>query len=44
MQATIKNSNAQVKVQNQLSDPTEITKGLKQSDGVAPMLFNLTLE
>jgi hypothetical protein len=35
---------AQVKVQTELTDTFEIRQGLKQGDGLAPMLFNLTLE
>jgi hypothetical protein len=35
---------AQVKVQTELTDTFEIRQGLKQGDGLAPMLFNLALE
>lgn len=33
-----------VRIGGRLSDPFKITKGLKQGDGLAPMLFNLVLE
>lgn len=35
---------AAVRIQNQLSDMFNISKGLKQGDGLAPTLFNLALE
>ena len=34
----------QVKIQNELTDSFETKQGLKQGDGLAPLLFNLTLE
>jgi sorting nexin-29 len=44
VRATIKNSEAQVKIQAQLKEPFKIKQGLKQGDGLAPSLFNLALE
>ena len=35
---------AQVKVDSQLTEPINITLGLKQGDGLAPTLFNIALE
>lgn len=37
------NTEALVRIQNQLSEPFTITKGLKQGDGLAPTLFNIAL-
>jgi hypothetical protein len=34
----------QVKVQRELTDTFEIMQGLKQGDGLAPMLFNLSMQ
>jgi len=33
-----------VKIKSELSEPFQVTKGLKQGDGLASMLFNLVLE
>jgi hypothetical protein len=33
-----------VRVQGELSDPFEVGKGLRQSDALSPVLFNLALE
>jgi hypothetical protein len=40
----MKGIDAQVKVQTELTDTFEIRQGLKQGDGLAPVLFNLALE
>jgi hypothetical protein len=44
VRATMRNSEAQVKIQTQLAEPFKIRQGLKQGDGLAPSLFNLALE
>lgn len=38
------NTKKQVKVDGELSETFEILQGLKQCDGLTPMLFNLALE
>lgn len=38
------NSLAKVKIQNAVTDEFEVRQGLRQGDGLAPMLFNLALE
>lgn len=40
----MQNTKDRVKVDGQLSEEFEVHTGLKQGDGLAPMLFNLTLE
>jgi hypothetical protein len=42
--ATMTGTEAQVKVQTELTDTFEIRQGLKQGDGLVPVLFNLALE
>jgi hypothetical protein len=42
--ATRTGTEAQVKVQTELTNTFEIRQGLKQDDGLAPVLFNLALE
>jgi sorting nexin-29 len=44
VRATMTGTEAQVKVQTELTDTFEIRQGLKQGDRLAPMLFNLALE
>jgi hypothetical protein len=44
VRATMTDTEAQVKIQAQLTDAFKIRQGLKQCDGLAPVLFNLTLE
>jgi sorting nexin-29 len=44
VRATMRNSEAQVKIQAQLTKPFKIRQGLKQGDGLALSLFNLALE
>jgi sorting nexin-29 len=44
VRATMRNSEAQLKIQAQLMGPFKIRQGLKQGDGLAPSLFNLALE
>jgi hypothetical protein len=44
VRATVRNSETQVKIQTQLTEPFKIRQGLKQGDGLAPSLFNLSLE
>lgn len=39
---TLWSTQGQVKIDGQLTDKFEIRQGLKQGDGLAPMLFNLT--
>jgi hypothetical protein len=40
----MKDAEAQVKVQTQLTEPFKIRQSLKQGDGLAPPLFNFALE
>jgi hypothetical protein len=40
----MKDTEIQVKVQTQSSEPFKIRQGLKQGDGLAPLLFNLALD
>jgi hypothetical protein len=35
---------AYVKIQTELTEPTATRNGLKQGDGLAPLLFNIVLE
>jgi histidinol phosphatase-like PHP family hydrolase len=44
VRATMTDTEAQVKIQAQLTDAFKIRQGLKQGDGLAPLLFNLALE
>lgn len=44
IQLTHLDTNARVRVQNTLTDAFQVNQGLKQGDGLAPMLFNLALE
>jgi sorting nexin-29 len=44
VQTTLKNSKCQIKIQNNLFDPTEIKNGLRQGDTLACLLFNIALE
>jgi sorting nexin-29 len=44
VRATITGTEVQLKVQTGLTDTFEIRQGLKQGDGLAPILFNLALE
>jgi hypothetical protein len=44
VRATMRNSEAQVKIQAQLTKPFKIRQGLKQGYGLALSLFNLALE
>jgi hypothetical protein len=44
VRATIKDSEDQVKAQTQLTELFKIRQGLKQGDGLAPLLFNLALD
>jgi hypothetical protein len=44
VRATMRNSDAQVKIQALLTEPFKIRQGLKQGDGLAQSLFNLSLE
>jgi len=41
---TMENSESRVNIQGNLTDPFKLNQGLKQGDGLAPMLFNLALE
>jgi sorting nexin-29 len=41
---TMEYSAFQVKIQTELTEPTITKKGLKQGDGLAPLLFNIVLE
>jgi sorting nexin-29 len=43
VRATMRGAEAQMKVQTQLTDTFEIRQGLKQGDGLVPVLFNLAL-
>jgi hypothetical protein len=42
--ATMEGTKACVKIQNDLTDHSEVKRGLKQGDGLAPLLFNIVLE
>jgi hypothetical protein len=42
--ATTTDTEAQAKIQTQLTDPFIIRWALKQGDGLAPSLFNLAME
>jgi hypothetical protein len=42
--AIMTGTEAQVKVQAELTDTFEIRQGLKEGDGLAPVFFNLALE
>jgi hypothetical protein len=33
-----------IKIQTELTEPTTTRNGLKQGDGLAPLLFNIVLE
>jgi hypothetical protein len=44
VRSTMKDSEVQVKVQTQLTEPFKIRQGLKQRDGLATLLFNLALD
>jgi DNA gyrase/topoisomerase IV subunit A len=44
VRASMRNSEAQVKIQALLTEPFKIRQGLKQGDGLARSLFNLSLE
>jgi sorting nexin-29 len=44
VRATMTGTETQVNVQTELTNTFEISKGLKQGDELAPMLFNLALE
>jgi hypothetical protein len=44
VRAIMTDTEAQVKIQTQLTDPFIIGPGLKQGDGLAPSLFNLAME
>jgi sorting nexin-29 len=44
VRATMTGTEAQVKVQTEFIDTFEIRHGLRQGDGLAPVLFNLALE
>jgi len=41
---TMENSESRVKIHGNLTDLLKINQGLKQKDGLAPMLLNLALE
>ena len=41
---TMIQTTAKVKLQTGMTDPFNVTRGLKQGDGLAPTLFNLALE
>lgn len=40
----MKQSEAQLQIQNRLTDPTNIMRGLKKGNEVAPVMFKTTLE
>jgi hypothetical protein len=42
--ATIAGAKACVRIQNGLTNHFEVKRGLKQGDGLAPLLFNIVLE
>ena len=44
IKATMVNTTAQVRVNSYLTEIFQVKCGLKQGDGLAPILFNLTLE
>jgi hypothetical protein len=44
IETTTENFTAQIRIQNELMDSFQVKNGLKQGDGLAPLLFNLTVE
>lgn len=44
VKATMAKVTCKVRIQNELSEPFETTRGIRQGDGLARLLFNLTLE
>lgn len=44
VKATMAKTICKVKVQNELSEAFETTRGIRQGDGLACLLFNLALE
>lgn len=44
VKATMSRVICRVKVQNELSEPFETVRGIRQGDGLACLLFNLALE
>jgi sorting nexin-29 len=44
VKATMENSQCQVKIQAELSDPLKTMSGLRQGDSLACLLFNIALE
>jgi hypothetical protein len=41
---TMEDSAFYIKIQTELTEPTATRNGLKQGDGLAPLLFNIVLE
>jgi hypothetical protein len=44
VRSTMTETKAQVWIQGQLTEEFEVKQGIKQGDGLAPILFNLGLE
>lgn len=44
IQATLTNTTSKVKFMGEVSDPFEIRSGVRQGDGLSPLLFNIVLE
>jgi sorting nexin-29 len=44
VKATTNNTQCQVKIQNKLSEPINVTNGVRQGDALAFLLFNIALE
>lgn len=44
VRTTMLNTLCSVKINGELTEQFEVSQGLKQGDGLAPMLFNLSLE
>lgn len=40
----LKSSNCRMRINGKLSDSFEVCTGLRQGDGLSPMLFNIVLE
>jgi hypothetical protein len=44
VRSTMKETKAQVRIQGQLTEEFEVKQGIKQGNGLAPILFNVELE
>jgi sorting nexin-29 len=44
VRATMENTSSSIRVQTPLSDPSDVTNGLRQGDALACLLFNVVLQ